>query len=145
MTEEKKYQLETAGAVVKRVAKKTALLVVAAVAAVLVLNVSWKPDPRWWFIPASVIFGAVLGLLNFRWLSVAVERVYLRKGTGAGAAQVAGIIIHILKLSAIFVILFVVIKWRLVNIFGLVAGLSLCFFAILWEGFGMMKRARIRS
>lgn len=145
MTEEKTYQPESALTIVKRVAKKTALLVIAAVAVSLVLNKTMGLDPRWWFLPASVVFGGALGLLNFRWLSVAVERVYLRKETGPGAAKAAAMIIHVLKLSAIFVILFIVIRWRLINVFGLVAGLSLCFFAILWEGFGMMKRARIRS
>lgn len=44
-----------------------------------------------------------------------------------------------LKLTAIFVILFIVIKWQLLNVFGLVGGLSLCFLAILWQGLTMMK------
>ncbi|HEY6010672.1 MAG TPA: hypothetical protein VIX18_04300, partial [Nitrospirota bacterium] len=47
---------------------------------------------------------------------------------------VAAAVISLLKLSLIFIILFVVIKWQLLPILGLVAGLSLCFLAILWEG-----------
>ena len=38
----------------------------------------------------------------------------------------------------IFIILFVVIKWRLIHVLALVAGLSLCFLAILWQGATIM-------
>jgi hypothetical protein len=36
--------------------------------------------------------------------------------------------------------LFIVIKWHLVHVFGLVIGLSLCFLAIIWEGAHMMQQ-----
>ncbi len=95
---------------------------------------------RWWFLPASILFGGALGLLNFRWLAIAVERVYLRKGATAIVSSMAAAVIGILKLALIFIILFVVMKWQLVHIFGLVGGLSLCFLAILWEGATLMKQ-----
>jgi hypothetical protein len=78
-------------------------------------------------------------LVNFHWLAVAVERVYLRKGATPGVSNIAAAIINILKLAAIFVVLFIVIKWRVLNVFGLVGGLSLCFLAILWQGLTLMK------
>ena len=74
------------------------------------------------------------GFLNFRWLAIAVQRVYLRQGATPGISNLAAVIISILKLSIIFIILFVVIKWQLLHVFGLVAGLSLCFLAIIWQG-----------
>ena len=89
--------------------------------------------------PLSVLFGGVLGLLNFRWLAIAVQRVYLRQGATPGTSNLAAVIISILKLSIIFVILFIVIKWQLLHVFGLVAGLSFCFLAIIWEGATALK------
>jgi hypothetical protein len=76
---------------------------------------------------------------------VAVGRIYLRKGATPGLSNLAAVIISILKLSLIFIILFVIIKWQLLNIFGLVAGLSLCFLAILWEGVTLMKHSAQRG
>ena len=69
-----------------------------------------------------------------------MERIYLRKGATPGLSNLAAVIIGVLKLAVIFVILFIVIKWQLVHIIGLVGGLSLCFLAILWEGAAMMKQ-----
>ena len=94
---------------------------------------------NWWLFPAGMVFGAALGLINFRWLTIAVERVYLRKGSTPAVSNLAAMIVNILKLSAIFLILFIVIKWQLLNVFGLVGGLSLCFLAILWQGLTLMK------
>ena len=83
--------------------------------------------------------GGILGLLNFRWLAVSVERVYLRQGATPGLSNLAAVIISLLKLSLIFIILFIVIRYQLLHVFGLVAGLSLCFLAIIWEGATLMK------
>lgn len=123
------------------VAKKTAILVVVAVAASITIPLIQHKEQLWWFLPLSVLCGGGLGFLNFRWLAVSVERVYLRKGATPGLSNLAAVVISILKLSIIFIILFIVIKWQLLHIFGLVAGLSLCFLAILWEGVTMMKKA----
>ena len=70
-----------------------------------------------------------------------MQRVYLKKGATPGLSSFAAVIISVIKLSIIFVILFVVIKWQLLNVFGMVAGLSLCFLAILWEGLILMNHA----
>lgn len=115
-----------------------AVLVVAS--ATLVVSLFRQGEERWWFVPGSIIFGGMLGLLNFRWLAIAVERVYLRKGATPGLSNLAAVIISVLKLSIIFIILFVVLKWHLVHIFGLVGGLSLSFLAIVWEGATLMKQ-----
>jgi len=40
----------------------------------------------------------------------------------------------------IFIVLFIVIKWRLLDVFALLIGLSLCFLAIIWEGVTIMGR-----
>ena len=145
MTDWTQTPKQTVGAIVKGVALKTALLVSVAVAGILVFSFFQETEQRWWFLPASVLFGGVLGLLNFRWLAIAVERVYLRKGAVPAVSNIAASLINILKLSLIFIILFIVIKWQLLHVFALVGGLSLCFLAIIWEGATLMKHASKNS
>jgi hypothetical protein len=142
MTNQKTTLQESANAIVKSVAKKTALLAVLASAGSLLLGIAQGPGQRWWFLPGGVLFGASLGLINFRWLALSVERFYVRKGVSPVAAKVIGAVISFLKLSAIFIVLFVVIKWELLHLIGLVGGLSLSFVAIIWVGLTMMARGR---
>ncbi len=138
MTDEAQARRRQVAAILKAVAGKTVLFVLPVVVAALVYGLVGRGE-RWWFLPASILFGGALGLLNFRWLAIAVERVYLRKGATAIVSSTAAAVIGILKLAVIFIILFVVMKWHLVHIFGLVGGLSLCFLAILWEGVTLMR------
>jgi hypothetical protein len=130
---------QAVGDIVLGVVKKTLLLATGAIAGVFIYSALVAADRRWWLIPASILFGAALGLVNFRWLAVAVERIYLRKGATPGVSNIAAAVINLLKLAAIFIVLFIVIKWQLLNVFGLVGGLSLCFLAILWQGLTLMK------
>ena len=138
MTDSAATAMQSARAVVQGVTKKTAVLsVIGALAGGGLQSVLW-PSLTFWAVPAGVLFGGFLGAVNFRWLALAVERVYLRQGTTSVLSSIAAVVITVLKLSAIFVVLFIVIKKDLMNIFGLVGGLSLCFLAILWQGFGVM-------
>jgi len=139
--DETQLRKQAVDAILKGVAKKTALMVSVASAGSVVYSVIQKIAQPWWFLPVSVLFGGALGLLNFRWLAIAVQRVYLRQGATSAGSNLAAVIIGLLKLSLIFIILYIVIKWRLLNVFGLVGGLSLCFLAILWEGSTMMHQA----
>jgi hypothetical protein len=133
--DENQIRNQAVESILRGVVKKTALIVSLGTAAALVyIFVQKDGQQAWWFLPASVLFGGALGLLNFRWLAVSVQRFYLRPGASAAGSKVAAAIISLLKLSLIFVILFAVIKWQLLHVLGLVAGLSLCFLAILWEG-----------
>ena len=138
--DEAQIRQQAVDAILKGVAKKTALLVSVASVCTMIFALIQKTPQSWWFLPASVLFGGILGLLNFRWLAVAVQRVYLRRGATPVSSNLAAVIISILKLSLIFIILFIVIKWQLLQVFGLVAGISFCFLAILWEGATMMKK-----
>jgi hypothetical protein len=139
MTEEANAPKQAVGDIVQRVVKKTLMLSAVAIAGVFIYSALVAADRKWWLVPASILFGAALGLVNFQWLAVAVERIYLRKGATPGVSNIAAAIINILKLAAIFVVLFIVIKWQLLNVFGLVGGLSLCFIAILWQGLTLIK------
>lgn len=137
MTDEVAVRKQAVEKILKGVAIKTALIVSVLAAASSVF--SFTTGNRWWYLPLSVFFGGVLGFLNFRWLAIAVQKVYLRQGATPGTSNFAAVIISILKLSLIFVILFIVIKWQLLHVFGLVAGLSFCFLAIIWEGATTLK------
>lgn len=128
----------SATAVAAGVAKKTAVLTGFGAAAAAAVQMTAWPGLSPWTVPAGVLVGGSLGALNFRWLAYAVERVYLRQGTSSLLANVAAAVINVLKLSAIFVVLFVVIKNQWVHIVGLVLGLTCCFGGILWQGFGLM-------
>ena len=128
----------SATAVAMGVAKKTAVLTgIGTIAAVAVQMTAW-PELSPWTVPAGVLIGGALGVLNFRWLAYAVERVYLRQGASSLLASIAATVINVLKLSAIFVVLFVVIKNQWVHLAGLVLGLPFCFGAILWQGYGLV-------
>ena len=145
MTDEAEIRQQAVAGIIKGVARKTMFIVFfGAVVAFIVASVQKNGQPLW-FLPVSVLFGGALGLLNFRWLAAAVQRVYLRKGATPGLSNLAAIIISILKLSVIFIILFIVIKWQLLQIFGLVGGLSLCFLAIIWQGVTTMKETLQKS
>jgi len=128
----------SATAVAMGVAKKTAILTgIGTIAAVAVQMTAW-PELSPWTVLAGVLVGGGLGVLNFRWLAYAVERVYLRQGTSSLLANIAAAVINVLKLSAIFVVLFVVIKNQWVHLAGLVLGLTFSFGAILWQGYGLV-------
>jgi hypothetical protein len=123
------------------VARKAAIITAVGLAGAVALQVTLWPGLPFWTVPAGVVFGSILGAVNFRWLAVAVERVYLRQGTTGAVSNFAAAVITVLKLSTIFIVIFAVVKWNLVNIFGLVAGLTFCFLAILWQGMTVMSGA----
>ncbi len=138
MTDEARIRQQAVAGIIKGVTVKTAVIVLGAAVAASAVNLI-QHTLQWWFLPSSILSGGILGLLNFRWLAISVEKLYLRKGANPGFSSVAALVISGLKLTVIFVILFIVIRWQLVHIFGLVGGLSLCFLAILWEGVTLMK------
>ena len=140
MTDEEQIKQQAVDAIVKGVAKKTAIILLIAVVIALLMSIQ-RPGNRW-LLPCSILFGGILGLLNFRWLATAVQRLYLKQGTSAAGAKTVAAVVSILKLSLIFIVLFIVISLRLVHILGMVAGLSLCFFAILWEGMTLVRNIR---
>jgi hypothetical protein len=139
MIDETQVLHQTVLSVIKSVTIKSSLTVGIAACAALIYLLIKNIGDNWWFMPASILFGGGIGLLNFRWLALAVERKLSKRIIPKGSANTAAIIINGLKLAAIFIVLFVVIKWQMVHIFGLVIGLSLCFLAVIWEGLMLIK------
>lgn len=136
---EKPNDLRQAGAVVARVAAKTSVL--ASIAAVIVLIfLLLTGEGQWWSFPLGIIIGGALGILNFRWLAFIVERVYTKRERHSVLPRILDWPFNILKLSAIFIILYIVIKHKLVHVVGLVTGLTISFLAIIWEGFSAMSK-----
>jgi hypothetical protein len=129
-----------AAAVIAQVMRKTAILVGIAVLGTVVYVLVGNPPAPAWSLPVGVLAGGALGFVNFRWLATAVERIYLRKGATPAVSSFLAVVIGLLKLSAIFIVLFVVIKWRLLHVLGVVFGLTLFSLAILWEGVTVMKK-----
>jgi len=141
VTDEARIRQQAVAGILRGVATKTVLIDFVAVAAALIYyTLTQRSGQTWWYLPVSIIFGSLLGILNFRWLALAVERFYLRKGATPGFSSIGALILNFLKLSVIFFILFIVIKWQLMHVFGIVGGLSICFLAIVWEGATIMKQ-----
>lgn len=138
MTNREQQEEHSARKVADGVTQKTALLTVAGAVVAVALQQAMRPDLSIWIMPAGVVVGGALGAVNFRWLAFSVERVYLKQGTTSLLSNIAAAVVSVLKLSAIFVVLFIVIKWSAVHLVGLVSGLTLCFLAILWQGFGVL-------
>jgi hypothetical protein len=138
MTGSERTSGHSAAAVAAGVAKKTGVLAVVSVVAAAAVQMTAWPGLAVLPVSAGIVFGAFLGAVNFRWLANAVERVYLRQGKTGPLANIAAAAINVLKLSAIFIILFMVIKNRWVHLIGLVIGLTACFVAVLWQGYGLV-------
>jgi hypothetical protein len=131
----------TASTITKGVAKKSALLAAFALPAVIAIGLLQGPGGgRPWFLAASVLFGGALGLVNFRWLAMAVQQLYHGKGAAPTVSNIFSTIVSVFKLSVIFIVLFLVIKGNVFSPVGLAAGLSLSFLAIVWEGLVIMGR-----
>ena len=145
MTDVAQTRHEAVVALTRRVTVKATLLVSLAASVALLYVLLANTDESWWFMPVSVLCGGTIGLLNFRWLALAVERKLLKKLSPTGPTNPAVALINGLKLATIFIVLFVVIKWHVLHLFGLIAGLSLCFVAIIWEGLALISSAHDRE
>jgi len=142
MNEQVQTLHETVLAIIKSISIKTALLNTIAACAALVYAVISNASVDWWFMPFSILCGGVLGLANFRWLALAVERKLASKIAPADRPNAVRALLTGLKLVAIFIALFVIIKWQLLHIFGLLTGLSLCFVTLVWEGLARIGSTR---
>jgi hypothetical protein len=146
MSDETQNQHQIVHTIIRNVMIKTGLVVGIGTAAGLMYALTQSAEPRWWFMPGSILFGGALGFLNFRWLSFAVERK-LKKSAGGPSEPSNPVvtIINILKLAAVFIVLFIVSKWRLVHMIGFIIGLTLFFLALLWEGLAFVSNSKNRA
>lgn len=96
---------------------------------------------RTWTAPLSVVLGALLAWLNFRWLSAGVEGV-LRPANSSGIKYL--IAKFLLRLVLIFVVLCVIIRASLSAGGGVLLGLSVYILAITADAVSLLFRTAKR-
>jgi hypothetical protein len=90
----------------------------------------------------GVIAGAALGLFNIFSIIRLVEALAGAAAVGQApgrAAKSVSVVMHMIKLILVFVILFLLVKARLVNLFALLAGFTVMLMVNLFAGLSGLK------
>ena len=92
---------------------------------------------EWWRLPAGVLVGGILALINFQGL------VRGARGLLAGAGKGMGKMIFLsqFRLIMLFMVLALIMYLKLVNIFGILAGFTIVFVVVLIEGYRDSRRS----
>jgi hypothetical protein len=90
-------------------------------------------NPR--LIPASILIGGILGILNLKGLAWGIESLL-----GTHKANVTLLILNILRLLILFIIITILVAFRLVNLFGLILGMTVVLFILIKEGLKMARQ-----
>jgi len=90
-------------------------------------------------VTAGVLSGSVLALLNFSWLKGFVSSTLASGGTRPPAGAV---ILHTLKYLFSGVAIFLLFKYAFANVYAFLAGVSVIFLAICWEGASGHRRLK---
>lgn len=85
---------------------------------------------EWWRLPAGVLAGGLLALINFRGLVRGVRGLL-----GAGKGMGRMIFLSQFRLIMLFLVLGLIVYLKLVNIFGILAGFTIVFAIVLIEGY----------
>jgi hypothetical protein len=107
---------------IRETAKKALLVLPLAAAASALL--------KWRLLPLSIIVGGVLGLVNIRGLAWGVEGLL---GTHKATGRL--IFFTMFRLLILFITLILLVALRLVNVFGILVGLTIVFVLLLIEGY----------
>ncbi|MBI5640098.1 MAG: hypothetical protein HZA17_06725 [Nitrospirae bacterium] len=111
---------------INRIYKKS-LIILLLLAAVSVF-IEWKK------LPAGVLIGGILGLANIRGLAWGVEGLL-----GSGKATARMIFFSVFRLTILLVTISLLVYLRLVNIFGILGGLTVVFLMVIFEGLRYAK------
>ncbi|HCC68593.1 MAG TPA: hypothetical protein DEP99_01740 [Nitrospiraceae bacterium] len=115
--------------ILKRVVKRS-LIVLIIISVLSVFFFDWK-------IPLSILLGGALGIVNLKGL------IWSTEGLLHGQkAKIAIVFSSLIRLFILFLIIFLLIKFDIANIFGLLVGLSVIFFILPVEGF-LSERKKI--
>lgn len=112
--------------ILKRVIKKSIFIVLPA------LVVSAFIEPR--KLPLGIFLGWLFGILNLRALTRNVEGI-----VGAENATPRIVILNLVRLLTLFVAIFVLVYYRVVNVIGLLIGFTVVLVTILIEGWKVGK------
>jgi hypothetical protein len=91
---------------------------------------------EWKKLPFSIIVGGILGILNLRGLVRGVEGFIGSKGLTFKI-----LFFSMIRLSILFTMILVLLWLRVVNVLGLLFGLTIVFILILIEGLRVSKSA----
>ncbi len=86
------------------------------------------------YIPHSIIIGGLLGLANLRGLVWGIETLL-----GTARANTRLVYLSLLRLGILFLIIIILAAMRLINLIGLVTGLTTVFVVMVYEG---IRKAR---
>ena len=90
----------------------------------------------------GIIAGAILGIFNIWSIVRLVEALAGAAATGLApgrAAKSISVVMHMIKLVLVFVILFILVKFQLVNLFALLAGFTVILLVNLFAGLSGLK------
>jgi hypothetical protein len=90
-------------------------------------------NPR--LIPVSILIGGILGILNLKGLAWGIESLL-----GTHKANVTLLILNILRLLILFIIITILVAFRLVNLIGLILGMTVVLFILIKEGLKMARQ-----
>jgi hypothetical protein len=108
--------------ILKRVVKRS-LIVLIILSVLSVFFFDWK-------IPLSILLGGALGIVNLRGLIWGIEGLL-----HGPKAKIAIVFSSLTRLFILSLIIFLMIKFDIANIFGLLAGLTVVFVILPLEGF----------
>jgi len=90
----------------------------------------------------GIIAGAILGLFNIWSIVRLVEALAGAAAAGQApgrAAKSISVVMHMIKLILVFIILFILVKFQLVNLFALLAGFTVILVVNLFAGLSGLK------
>ena len=90
----------------------------------------------------GIIAGAVLGIFNIWSIVRLVEALAGAAAVGLApgrAAKSISVVMHMIKLVLVFIILFILVKFNLVNLFALLAGFTVILLVNLFAGLSGLK------
>jgi Ca2+/Na+ antiporter len=91
-------------------------------------------------LPAGIIAGGILALLNIKGLAWGVEGLI-----GAEKATAKMLFLSQFRLVVLFVVITVLVYLRIVNVFGLLLGLTVVFALVLIEGYRHSKKEQLKE
>ena len=114
--------------------------VISSAAAALSL-IAFPPAERF-VIASGIIAGAVLGIFNIWSIVRLVEALAGAAAAGHApgrAAKSISVVMHMIKLVLVFVILFILVKFKLVDLFALLAGFTVILVVNLFVGLSALR------
>lgn len=113
--------------ILKRVTKKSILVIVPAI----IFSAFYEPKR----LPLGIFMGWLFGIFNLRALTRNVEGL-----TGFGKAAPFVVILNIMRLALLFLAIFLLVYYQVVNIIGLLIGFTVVFIFILIEGWSIGRK-----